>query len=178
MRPNPERPDMENPYGIWKVERTEKGWGEPSYVGYGMYVTTTKNGIIYVTDNDYEDWKKYGIARTKLVNGWFGPFERQKGGVASPAPGRMAGSHPCIAPDENFIIFDSYTIDPPGGYSQLFICFRESDGSWGKAANISELLETEGNIAASLSPDGKYLFFEAESDIYWVSTKIFDQLKK
>jgi len=178
MRPNPERPDMENPYGIWKVERTEKGWGEPSYVGYGMYVTTTKDGTIYIMDNDYEDWRKFGIVRTKLLNGRFGPFERQKGGVQSPAPGRMAGNHPCIAPDESFLIFDSYTIDPPFGHAQLFICFRESDGSWGKAINLSEILESERNIAASLSPDGKYLFFGAEGDIYWVSTKIFDQLKK
>lgn len=178
MRPNPERPEMENPYGIWKVERTENGWGEPSYVGYGMYVTTTKDGTIYITDIDYEDGKKHGIARTELVNGRFGPFERQRGGVFSPAPGRMSGRHPCIASDESFLIFDSYTIDPPGGHAQLFVCFRESDDSWGKATNLSEILETEGNIAVSLSPDGKYLFFSAESDIYWASTKILDQLKK
>ncbi len=178
MRPNPERPEMENPYGIWKVERTKKSWGEPSYVGYGMYVTTAKDGTIYITDIDYEDIKKHGIARTKLVNGRFGPFEKQRGGVISPAPGRMPGRHPCTAPDESFLIFDSYTIDPPGGHAQLFICFRESDGLWGKAINLSRLLETEENIAASLSPDGKYLFFRAESDIYWVSTKIFDRLKK
>ena len=178
MRPNPERPEMENPYGIWKVERTEKGWGEPSYVGYGMYVTTTKDGTIYITDIDYEDGKKHGIARTELVNGRFGSFEKQRGGVISPAPGRMSGRHPCIALDESFLIFDSYTIDPPGEHAQLFICFRESDGLWGKAINLSRLLGTEGNIAASLSPDGKYMFFEAESDIYWISTKIFDRLKK
>jgi glyoxylase-like metal-dependent hydrolase (beta-lactamase superfamily II) len=178
MRPNPERPDMENPYGIWKVERTSNGWGEPSYVGYGMYVTTTKDGTVYVTDIDYEDEKKHGIARTKLVNDRFGSFERQKGGVLSPAPGRMSGRHPCIAPDESFLIFDSYTIDPPGGNAQLFICFRESTDVWGRATNLSEVLGTKGNIAASLSPDGKYLFFRAEGGIYWVSTEIFDRLKK
>jgi Zn-dependent hydrolases, including glyoxylases len=77
MRPNPERPEMENPYGIWKVERTENGWGKPSYVGYGMYVTTTKDGIIYITDIDYKDEKKHGIALTKLINGRFGPLEKQ-----------------------------------------------------------------------------------------------------
>ncbi len=178
MRPNPERPEMENPYGIWKVERMDNGWGKPSYVGYGMYVTTTKNGTIYVTDIDYEDAKKHAIARTELVNGRLGPLERQIGVVLSPAPGRMAGRHPCIAPDESYLIFDSYTIDPPGGNAQLFICFRESDRSWGNAINLSEILEIEGSIAASFSPDGKYLFFKAESDIYWVSTKIFDRLKK
>ena len=68
--------------------------------------------------------------------------------------------------------------DSVGGYVRLFICFRESEGSWGEAINLSRLLESEGNIAASLSPDGKHLFFLAESDIYWVSTKIFDRLKK
>ncbi len=177
MRPNPERPEMENPYGIWKVERTENGWGKPSYVGYGMYVTTTKEGTIYITDIDYEDGKKHTIARTKLVNDRFGPFERQIGGVISPEPGRMAGRHPCIAPDESFLIFDSYTIDPPGGNAQLFICFRKSDGSWGNATNLSVILGTEGNIAASLSPDGKYLFFEVESDIYWVDATIIEELK-
>ena len=178
-RPNPERPEMENPYGIWKVERTENGWGKPSYVGYGMYVTTAKDGTIYITDTDYEDSKKHGIARTKLINGRFGPFEKQKGSVLSPAPGRMPGRHPCIAPDESFLIFDSDTIGPPGNRNvQLFICFRKSDGSWGKAINLSKILDSEHNIAASLSPDGKYLFFLAGSDIYWVSTKIFDQLKK
>ncbi len=178
MRPNPERPDMEDPYGIWKVERTENGWGEPGYAGYGMYVTTTRDGSIYITDIDYEDGTKHGIARTKLVSDRLGPFERQKGGVLSPAPGRMSGRHPCIAPDESFLIFDSYTIDPLGGQAQLFVCFREGDGSWGNAVNLSQALGTEGNIAASLSPDSKYLFFTAGSDIYWVSTEILDSLKK
>ena len=169
---------MEDPYGLWKVERTENGWGGPSYVGYGMYVTTTTDGTVYLTDQDDEDFSKHGIARTKLVNGRFGPFERQKGGVLTPAPGRMSGRHPCIAPDESFLIFDSYTIAPPGKDAQLFICFRESAESWGKAINLGQMLENEGTIAASLSPDGKYLFFSAASGIYWVSTKIIDGLKK
>ena len=176
MRPNPERPEMENPYGIWKVERKEKGWGEPSYVGYGMYVTTTKDGTIYITDNDYEDWKKHGIARTKLVNGRFGPFERQKGGVQSPAPGRRAGRHPCISPDESFIIFDAYK-KPGGGEGTLFVCFKEEDGSWGQAINLGDNVNTGHNICASLSPDGKYLFYFANKDIYWVDAKIIEELK-
>jgi hypothetical protein len=177
MRPNPDRPEMENPYGIWKVEREEKGWGEPSYVGYGMYVTTTDDGTIYVTDIDYEDVRDHVIVRTKLVNNRFGPFERQKGSVLSPASGRMPGRHPCIAPDESYLIFDSYTIDPQGEKAQLFICFSESRGSWSEAVNLSEVLGTEGNIAASLSPEGKYLFFTSNHDIYWVDAKIIEELR-
>jgi tetratricopeptide (TPR) repeat protein len=33
-------------------------------------------------------------------------------------------------------------------------------------------------FSCTFPADGKYLFFRAESDIYWVSTKIFDHLKK
>ena len=31
---------------------------------------------------------------------------------------------------------------------------------------------------ASLSPDGRFLFFSRSGDIYWVSTKIIDDIKK
>lgn len=42
MRPNPDFPDEEQPYGIWRVERTGQGWCNPSYIGFGMYVTMTR----------------------------------------------------------------------------------------------------------------------------------------
>jgi hypothetical protein len=90
----------------------------------------------------------------------------------------MPGRHPCIAPDESFLIFDSNSVGPPGSRNvQLFICFRESDGSWGKAINLSQILDSDHNITASLSPDGKCLFFMAESDIYWVDARIIEKLK-
>ena len=177
MRPNPEKPEMKNPYGIWAVDRTPDGWSEPRYVGHGMYVTTTRDGVVYVTDVDSDDPAAHGIVKTKLENGRFGALIRQTGGVVTPKPGRMSGRHPCIAPDESFLIFDSYVSMPGVGNGHLFVCFPDGEGNWGEAVDLSEILGTEGNIAASLSPDGKYLFFEAENDIYWVSTRIIDTLK-
>jgi hypothetical protein len=178
MRPNPERPDMRRPYGIWKVERSKEGWGEARYAGYGMYVTTTTDGTVYVTDVDYEDDMQHGIARAEIIDGRFGPLVRQTGGVAQPEPGRRAGRHPCIAPDESFIIFDSYTLEHPGNDGHLFICFREKNGSWGEAFDLSKIFGTEGDIAASLSPDGRFLFFSTDRDIYWVGMEVIDRLRK
>jgi hypothetical protein len=183
MRPNPERPDMDHPYGIWRMERTENGWGPARYAGYGMYVTTTKDHTIYITDIDDKDVNKHGIACTKVVDGRFGPLERQKGGVNSPAPGRMEGRHPCIARDESFIIFDSYD-KGTGGNGRLYICFRKMDGSWSAAIDLGEDINFAPIICPSISPDGKYLFFSSsgvvpgsKSDIYWVDARIIEKLK-
>ena len=40
-------------------------------------------------------------------------------------------------------------------------------------------LDINNNLAgiASISPDGKYLFFGRNGDIYWVRTKIIEELK-
>ena len=176
MRPQPGNEKEKNPYGIWMVERTEKGWSKPGYVGLGMYVSSTQEGIIYVTDVSGRDLKSQGIVKTKIKNGRFGKFERQFGGVQTPAPDRFPGRHPFIAADESFIIFDAYK-KPEGGEGALFVCFKKKDGSWGEAIKFSDNVNTGHNICASLSPDGKYLFHHANKDIYWVDAKIIEELK-
>ena len=40
----------ENRRGIWFVERTHEGWGQPQYFGYGSQVTVAKNGTLYYRD--------------------------------------------------------------------------------------------------------------------------------
>jgi Tol biopolymer transport system component len=56
------------------------------------------------------------------------------------------------------------------------------NGSWGDAINIGKKLNIEAeNIVASISPDGKYLFFNSMNgntwDIYWVDADIIEELK-
>jgi len=164
-------------YGIWMVKRMDKDWGEPTQVGSGMYVTTSQNGNIYVTSFESEDGC---LVCTKLVDGKFGKFEKLKGGVDSP----FDDWHPCIAPDESYILFDS---NRPGSHQgeetfDLYICFQMDDGTWGEAINIGQKLNIKaGNICAYISPDGKYLFYNStngdEWDIYWVDVRILDQFK-
>jgi hypothetical protein len=97
-------------------------------------------------------------------------------------------AHPFIAPDESYIIFDG---KKEGGYgdSDLYISYRQQDGSWGKAINLGDKINTEAwEASASVTPDGKYLFFNRmispptkESppnvDIYWVDAQIIETLK-
>jgi Tol biopolymer transport system component len=93
-------------------------------------------------------------------------------------------AHPFIAPDESYLIWDS---EREGGYgdSDLYISFRQHDGSWGPAINMGEQVNSPGwDAYASVTSDGKYMLFNRtlvdgsdKTEIYWVDAKIIESLK-
>lgn len=97
-------------------------------------------------------------------------------------------AHPFIAPDESYIMWDS---DRDSGYgdNDLYISFRQQDGSWGEAINLGDKVNTDAEEGgAKITPDGKYLFFNRmvpqasgetglQSDLYWVDAKIIETLR-
>jgi glyoxylase-like metal-dependent hydrolase (beta-lactamase superfamily II) len=171
-RPRPGAAQAE--YGIWVVERTADGaWGAPLYHGSGMYVSTARNANLYMMN--FADPAGPGVALYPWSDGKFGPPQRLGGGVNAP----RGGVHAFIAPDESYILFDSY-LRPgaQGGEGDLFVCFRKSDGSWGEAFNLGDEINTPGtNFCPSVSPDGRFIFYAMSRDIYWVSAKVLDGLK-
>lgn len=93
-------------------------------------------------------------------------------------------AHPFIAPDESYLIWDSKR-EEGFGDSDLYISFRQEDGSWGAAINMGKSVNSERwEAVATVTPDGKYLLFNRgmdkendNVDIYWVDAKIIDALK-
>jgi len=97
-------------------------------------------------------------------------------------------SHPFIAPDESYIMWDGIK-DSGFGSVDLYISFRQQDGSWGIAINMGNKINTDAYEAgAKVTPDGKYLFFVrvvtsttdnpySDIDIYWVDAKIIQTLR-
>ena len=166
--------------GIWALQKTDGGWDHPEFfIASGMRATSTLDGIIYTTD--ISGFRKEGkdqgrIAKYIYSDSCYKRAADPDGGVNT----EYSEAHPFIAPDESYIIFDSSR--PQGkGKSDLYICYRDDNGSWSKALN-SELLNTvESDWCATVSPEGKYLFFTrngtGNGDIYWVSTKIIEALK-
>ena len=162
---------------IWYSEKTGSGWGEPKYLskeindGWAMFVTSTIDGTLYFTGG-YN--KKYGIFISKLVDGKYSEPEYLPEEINQSK--YFGASHPYIAPDESYLIFDAQPDGP--AKTDLYISFRKLDGSWTKAVKFDTRInatKTEG--IPSVSPDGKYLFFHRKNDVYWVSTSIFDELK-
>ncbi len=93
--------------------------------------------------------------------------------------------HPCVAPDERFLVF--YSSRPGhfgGGGGDLYISFKDKDGTWRQAVNLGEEFN-KGHLSTSfprLSPGGKYLFFLKlvsvpwKAEVYWVSVNALDKL--
>lgn len=66
------------------------------------------------------------------------------------------------------------------GKSDLYISFRQKNGSRGPAINMGD----KGDTYASVTPNGKYILFSSgvdpendNTDIYWVSANINDELR-
>jgi len=91
-------------------------------------------------------------------------------------------AHPFIAPDENYLIWDSEREDGLGG-TDLYIRYRQKDGSWGPAINMGDKVNSaENEFYASVTPDGKYILFnrdfgEGNIDIYWVDAQVIEELR-
>lgn len=69
--------------GIWQMKRMDSGWSDMSYVMPGMYVSTTNDGSIYLSDI-YKTWQ---LVKISLINGAFGERILLAGGPNKPARG-------------------------------------------------------------------------------------------
>lgn len=154
------------PYGIWLTEMTSTGWSEPRRMWDGMYVTSAKNGNIYF---GVEFPSPAHIVMTKLADTGYVSLIKQEIKFVDSRLENLSIFHPAIAPDESFIIFD----DNKG----LYVSFREADGSWGNAISLSKILNEQGATLPAVSPDGKYLFYASQGDLYWVSTRILEKFR-
>jgi hypothetical protein len=165
-KPVPEG-DKETPFKIWYSERIPSGWSDPKYAGIGMFVSSDRTGNIYTTDmsSTMTDGKTY-LSQVTLNNGRFIKYER-----LSIQPYAGVQAHPCIAPDGSFIIFD---ID--SGH-HLFISFKLPNGTWGNAVDLTIHGSDRMAGAASVTPDGKFLFFNCNGQLWWVDIKMAEDLR-
>jgi len=161
-------PDGKNEYSIWMAMRLYGKWGDLKPLDFpAMYVTETENKTIYFTGRG-----RGGacLARACFSNGAYQETEI----LGEPLISDYWDGHPCIAPDESWLIFDSEN-RPNAKECGLFISFKDEDGSWTKPKHMIEKIPF-GRFAM-LSPDGKYLFFSSQGDIYWISSSVIEDLR-
>jgi len=159
---------------IWYSEKTPTGWSEGKYLtetinkGWVMFLTASMSNTLYFTAG-YN--RKFGIYKSEFKDGVYQEPEFLPNEI-----NYLRGAHPFIAPDESYLMFDA---QPEGmGKSQLYISFRDKDGNWMKAIKFDETInKTNTENIPNVSPDGKYFFFHRNNDIYWVSTRIIEELR-
>jgi ankyrin repeat protein/glyoxylase-like metal-dependent hydrolase (beta-lactamase superfamily II) len=162
-------------YAIWVVDRTaDGGWSAPRQHGPGMFVSTARNGNLYLTDVMGSVSPERPVIVYPRTGDRYAAPQRVGGGVNTPA----VADHGFIAPDESYILFDSTRPGGQGGEGDLYVCFKKADGVWSEAFNLGDAVNSPAtNFCPSVSPDGKYIFLSTCRDIYWVSAEILAPLK-
>jgi hypothetical protein len=164
------RGDIREPRILYRAERVEGGWGPPVTLFPGMYATATRDGALYYTAEG--EGRDIGVIvrRNRTDSGYGEPVVVPGEGINSDAP----DAHPWIAPDESFLIFDSYRQPGMG----IFAAFRRPDGTWGRAIALCERLDIPPVGQPAMSHDLKYLFFCLAGDMYWLEASFLDEVRR
>lgn len=206
VRPGENNSQPESGSDIWFVEKTKDGWSNPENVGLPVNTEASEH-----MPSISEKGTLYFIRSGNNINGICRAFFN---GASYSEPEILDESvnsenwdaYPFIAPDESYFMFAS---NRPGGFgsSDLYICYKKTDGTWMKPLNIGNSINSDRwDAAPRVSLDGKYLFFcssrkkdfkdfseypltykevvrrndsagNGMGDVFWVSAEIIEKLK-
>lgn len=167
-----------------------------------FYPSVTKSGAIYFCSRLKGSIGGEDIFKSKLIDGKY--TEPENLGEAINTKGEEFNAF--VAPDESYIIYTTVGRGPGIGGGDLWINFRKEDGTWSNAVNMGENVNsTSLDYCPFVTADGKFLFFTSqreklanyskipltydelkkifkesgngEGDIYWISTKIIEELR-
>jgi len=171
-------------HDIWYVEKSENGWSDPINAGTNInsadkeyYMSFTKDGTMYFSSNVNapEERKGYDfdIYYSKNIDGVFQEAVKLGDSINT----LWYEADVFIDPDETYIIFSAGRKEG-FGRGDLYISFRNADGTWSKSKNMEQPINSEKHeLCPFVSLDGKYLFYTSNQDIYWVDAKIIDQYR-
>lgn len=159
-------------------KRTDTGWSavkevEKPFKDFRiMRLVSSAKGTYYFDDATEEGPIRY----TRMIDG--------KWEVPKPLEVDLGkfNAHPFIAPDESYVIWDDQR-ESGFGKADIYISFRQPDGSWGPAINMGDQINSEQSDSyATVTPDGKYILFNRKIDkdnvdIYWVDAQIIEALR-
>ncbi len=171
---------------IWVSKRTITGWQEPVKIpypvsdGHEYEVSITANGTLYFSSDRPGGYGRTDLYRAELTDGKYKTVEH----LIFPINTSYMDECPYIAPDESYMVFNSWKYNPNYKGNNLYITYRNKDGSWTTPKDLGAGVNTDYlDIYPNVTPDGKYLLFTIRNDLgygatysklYWVSTSVFN----
>ncbi len=172
---------------LWRLYKTPSGWTEPEKLGPHINFQKRQDSPYVSADGTLYFCSMFGgrdgIYRARLENGTYLRPERLEYGISS----EYSDFSPYIAPDESYLIFASTR--PGFGITDLYISFRNRDGTWTKPTNMGQTINTGAKEAFPfVSFDGKYLFFmsnrvselnktripDGPGNVFWVDASVIE----
>ena len=160
---------------IWYVNRLENSWSNailldsPINDDIVFYINQAKNGDLF-----YISISKGKMYYAPNKNGEFPEVREVE---------LEFGHHGFISPSQEYLLVYTRKENEKRKDHDIYVCFKENDEIWTKPIPLGNEVNTDFNESCpSITPDGKYLFFnrsndkEGSSNIYWVSTAVIEKL--
>ena len=165
-------------------KRVQQFQRSSNLLGKGVGYSVSAAGTYYFYVLDFKDGSGH-LSYSRLIDGKYEIPVKMNAAINS---GKYI-AHPFIAPDESYLMWDA---EKDGESTpDIYISFREKDGTWGEAINMGDKINTPlYEQRPKVTPDGKYLFFW-QGDVkvredggryvvgepYWVDAKIIEELR-
>lgn len=170
--------DKEN---MWFVERIPEGWSEAKPVSalinacdLHWLFSVADNGTIYFASPREGGFGANDIYFSRLTGGEYEEPKNLGNVINTPDVDHT----PFIAPDESYLIFVSRGRTASSRGFQFFISYKNEDGSWKEPVALDQKINSlEFALCPAVTPDGKYMFFIARGDIYWVDSGFIEKLR-
>lgn len=162
-RPSPGKKENPSDFDIWFMEREGEEWGAPRNLGEPVntengeyFPSLTRDGTLYFTGFNVEA-KEERIMRARFENGRFARPEDLPPQVNA----GLARFNAFVASDESYLIVPIVGLPDSRGGCDYYVTFRNADGTWTDPRNLGDAVNSADGyeFSASVSPDGKYLFF-------------------
>lgn len=149
-------------HDIWVADRAGDGWGEPVRLGAPVnteapefFPSLTRDGTLYFTRENPD--RTSAIWRSRFIDGAYAEPERLPEKVNS---GRDR-FNAFISADESFLILPIFGRDDSLGATDYYVALRSPEDEWSEPVHLGDKVNSKSRheYSASLSPDGRYLFF-------------------
>jgi hypothetical protein len=165
------RSKYESRNNIWLVEKQEGGWSEPRVIqtlvtdAYDDYSSPAADGTLYFRSDRPGGSGGGDIYKSEYLDGEYQAPENLQELNSS-----FNENDLCIDPEERFIIFNRYF--ERTNNLKFFLSVRTKTGGWTKPRELTQLERSyDYELTPTLSHDGKYFYYEVNSNILRVETK-------
>ena len=174
--------DQKGALDICYSNRIEDGWSAPISLSsppnsqephFTLHPCVIADSSIYFSSYSGE------VCKSEYKNGEYGKVESLQSPINyMNLEGTECWGDPFVTKDEDLMIFRSTREGSYGG-SDLYITFKTQEGDWSTPQNLGPKINSSfDELGGDITPDGKYLTFGRNGDIYWVSTKFIDKMRK
>jgi hypothetical protein len=172
-------PGAEPGLDLWQSDRVQGDWGRGDWSlatlvpppvsspARESYPCVVADGSLYFSSDREGSLGGFDVWRAqRLADGSFA----EPVNVGPPVSTEHHEGDTYVAPDESSLIVSSRR---PGtlGMGDLFVAFRQPDGSWTEPVNLGPDINSEQtDFCPMVTPDGRFLFFSRRDGATWEET--------